>query len=122
MPGHDKTGPSGVGPLTGRRMGLCANNETTDAGNTPWGSLRFREGNFRGGGRGYGFGRREGFGRGLYGGRRQSFGRGIGFQRGLDDQPTSDDHSIEEEIGLIKDQLNTLGDQLAKIIKRDKAE
>jgi hypothetical protein len=28
MPGFDKTGPKGQGPLTGRRRGYCSGNET----------------------------------------------------------------------------------------------
>ena len=28
MPARDKTGPQGIGPMTGRRMGYCADNET----------------------------------------------------------------------------------------------
>ncbi|MGE3063028.1 MAG: DUF5320 domain-containing protein [bacterium] len=52
MPRGDKTGPDGMGPMTGRAMGFC------NGFNTP------------------GFMRGFGFGRG--GGR--GFGRGIGFQ------------------------------------------
>ncbi len=51
MPGRDKTGPEGNGPLTGRRLGPCndkENNEDTT-----------RYGNGRGRGRGI-FGRRSG--------------------------------------------------------------
>jgi hypothetical protein len=50
MPGFDKTGPTGEGPMTGRRMGACAD----------------QDGNIRPG-RGFGFrfrGRNRGFGRG----------------------------------------------------------
>ena len=49
MPGQDRTGPSGEGPMTGRGLGPCG----------------------RGLARGRGFGR--GFGRGL------GYGRGLGF-------------------------------------------
>lgn len=66
MPGFDKTGPLGNGPMTGRRMGRCTNygmgpkktdntgTDQPDAGaqaNLP--------------GRGLGFGRRMGIGRGM---------------------------------------------------------
>ncbi|MBL7139240.1 MAG: DUF5320 domain-containing protein [Bacteroidales bacterium] len=110
MPGHDKTGPLGAGPLTGRRMGLCADNETSDAGNAYWIPSRFRGRLFQGGGRGYGLGRRPGF------------GRGVGFQRGIADQLSSDDRSIKEEIDLIKNQLKALENQLSGIVKKDEAE
>jgi len=120
MPGHDHTGPTGAGPLTGRRLGLCTGNDKTDTGDTPLGSLRFEGGDFRGGGRGYGFGRREGFGRGLYGGRRQSFGGGSGFYRNVPDQPISDDLDMGSEIMTIKNQLKELTDQLSTLMKKDK--
>jgi len=45
MPGMDRTGPNGQGPLTGRQRGLCGNNNTGT-----------------GRGRGFGMGRRNGFG------------------------------------------------------------
>ena len=63
MPSFNQTGPMGQGPMTGRRMGRCANAatspenqsaETTENanGNTPE--------NFQGGGFGRGRGRRRG--------------------------------------------------------------
>ena len=30
MPGFNQTGPAGQGPMTGRRMGQCANNRAND--------------------------------------------------------------------------------------------
>ena len=35
MPGFDKTGPMGQGPLTGRRRGRCRDTETTGNQNQP---------------------------------------------------------------------------------------
>ena len=55
MPGQDRTGPRGEGPLSGRGLGPCG----------------------RGLARGRGFGR--GFGRGLGLGRGAGFGRGFGW-------------------------------------------
>jgi len=57
MPGGDGTGPSGMGPMTGRRMGYCAGY------NMP---------GFMNAGFGRGMGRGRGFGRG-FGWRRQAF-------------------------------------------------
>ncbi len=83
MPGFDKTGPMGQGPMTGRRMGKCTNfgaskktqikdpnenpfeNDDNNSENTNFG---FGLGRGRGG-RGFGFG--KGGGRGL--GRRNRF-------------------------------------------------
>lgn len=53
MPGRDRTGPMGKGPMTGRAAGLCADIENTgDAG--PGGRRGLRRG-----GRGQGRGRRN---------------------------------------------------------------
>ncbi|MCA1756743.1 MAG: DUF5320 domain-containing protein [Bacteroidales bacterium] len=49
MPGFDRTGPSGEGPMTGRRMGVCAGQERTGMPGRGFG--------FRFHGRGQGFGR-----------------------------------------------------------------
>jgi len=57
MPGGDRTGPAGLGPMTGRRAGYCAGYQAPGYVN-PW--PRF--------GRGIGFGRGRGFwGRGFWG-------------------------------------------------------
>jgi hypothetical protein len=61
MPGGDRTGPEGHGPLTGRAFGYCAG----------YNSPGYTKGYPRG--RGLGFGR--GFGRG--------WGRGLGRRRGF---------------------------------------
>jgi len=73
MPGGDRTGPMGIGPMSGRRAGFCAGyaipgylNSDSEFGGMPVGR------------RGIGYGR--GFGRGY--GRGQGFGRGFG-QRGI---------------------------------------
>jgi len=55
MPGFDRSGPMGAGPMTGGGRGVCNRTTTAGAGGQPYG-------------RGRGFGR--GFGRGL--------GRGLG--------------------------------------------
>jgi len=46
MPGFNKTGPNGQGPMTGRQRGICGANNYRGIGN----------------GRGCGLGRRNGFG------------------------------------------------------------
>lgn len=66
MPGGDKKGPMGEGPMTGRGLGLCAGNDT------PGSATDINQG--RGMGRGLG----RGFGRGS--GRRQSRGWGFRFR------------------------------------------
>jgi len=74
MPRGDRTGPMGVGPMTGRSAGLCAGYQTPGFMNPP---SRF------GGGRGYGHGRGRGAGGGR-GGFQQppGFRGGMGWGRG----------------------------------------
>ena len=64
MPGGDRTGPAGMGPMTGRAAGYCAGypvpgfmNPVGGRGYGGWG----RRGG-RGGGRGWGWGGRGGYG------------------------------------------------------------
>ena len=59
MPRGDRTGPDGMGPMTGRAAGYCAGYPVPGFQNAPWGRA-FRGG--RGGGRG---GRGGGPGRGM---------------------------------------------------------
>jgi len=62
MPGGDRTGPMGQGPMTGRAAGYCAGYPVPGFANPAWGY-----------GRGWG----RGFGRGA-GGRGRGWGRGWG--------------------------------------------
>lgn len=59
MPGRDKTGPIGAGPMSGRGLGLCSGgkekNFSPGSGPNPGSGL----------GQGRGLGRRRGFGRGM---------------------------------------------------------
>ena len=67
MPGLDRTGPAGAGPMTGGARGCC---HPAEAGKIPA---------FEGG---YGYGRGLGLMRGFRGGFGQGRGRGRGFGRG----------------------------------------
>lgn len=64
MPGGDRTGPMGMGPMTGRGMGFCAGNAAP--GFTTWGGRGM-------GGRGRGW-RRQFYATGLTGWQRQAAG------------------------------------------------
>mgnify|MGYP000359487353 CR=1 FL=1 len=37
MPGRDRTGPNGLGSMTGRRMGFCADNSNLNYSNRGFG-------------------------------------------------------------------------------------
>ena len=60
MPGGDRTGPMGMGPMTGRAAGYCAGYSVPGYVNPVSGRGGFGYG--RGGGRGLGRGRGRGFG------------------------------------------------------------
>ncbi len=93
MPGGDGTGPDGVGPMTGRRMGRCRDNDPSEgtAQNYGYG---------RGGGRrfGYGFGWRTGFG----------FGRRTGYNTASGTPGRYGETDVEREIEVLKDRLSHL--------------
>jgi len=99
MPGGDRTGPAGMGPMTGRRMGLCAGNEQN--------------------GNSYGFGR--GFVRGFRGNQRG--GRGFSFSRHRNafNKPMADSESqkkvIENELDALKRQISFLQAGLERLSK-----
>ncbi len=78
MPGFNKTGPTGQGPQTGRRMGSCAESENNQ--------FSF------GSGRGFGRGRRRWFG--FFGSRRRN--------------RLNEENSIENEIDFLKNQISML--------------
>jgi predicted DNA-binding protein (UPF0251 family) len=74
MPGFDRTGPQGEGPLTGRRRGHCARDEKDQSQDEQPG--RGPGGRGRGPGRGPGRGRGAGRGPGPGAGRGRGRGRG----------------------------------------------
>ena len=95
MPGRDRTGPSGSGPMTGRRMGFCVDNNNQYFSNR---GLGFQRGN-RGG---FGYGR--GYGRG--------FGYGLGNQYIENNPNVSEKTMIENDIRILKNQLSSLEEKL----------
>ncbi|MCB2196913.1 MAG: DUF5320 domain-containing protein [Bacteroidetes bacterium] len=89
MPGGDRTGPNGQGPLTGRRMGYCTANPDFPA-------------NFRG----------LGMGRGM----RAGFGRG--FRHGFTPAETenySQKANLKAELEKLKAQMEFLENELKKL-------
>lgn len=108
MPGGDRSGPMGQGPVTGRGLGFCTGYES--AGFTK--------------GAGYGSGRRFGMGRGMrYG--RGGGGRGSGrmgaygfSQWGMPGYPQAPSMTKEDEIRLLKSHAEELGRSQRDIEKR----
>ena len=112
MPRGDRTGPDGMGPMTGRAAGYCAGYD----------SPGFTRGMPRGGA-GYG----RGFGRGYGRGMGRGYARGFGNYRGY--YPThvepvypevSEKTLIENDIKVISEQLKALETRLVELSKEKK--
>lgn len=107
MPGFNRTGPTGAGPMTGKQLGRCTGN-VEDFPNRGYRNFR------------YGFGR--GFGRGA--------GRGFGFRWGnpfgyypknfVPD--VSDETLLENEARTLKGQLSRVEKELERIRKETSEE
>jgi len=112
MPGGDRTGPAGLGPMTGRAAGYCAGYSVPGYMNPVYG---------RGG---FGYGR--GFGRGL--GRGRGFGRGFGWRWAADPYgaPYANPYasapvvSAQDEARLLKDQARAMQEEIEAINQRIK--
>ena len=107
MPGGDRTGPMGRGPMTGRAAGLCAGYPYPGY-TTP------------GYGQGFGRGRGQGVGRGFW-------GRGRRFwYRGNNDVPFNQPSTEEEKVYLenlvknLEDELKAIKDKLQDLSKEKK--
>ena len=121
MPGGDKTGPLGQGPLTGRGAGFCRGNNMPGFAN--------RVGGARGGmGRGSGFGA-GGHGRGC---RKRFFSTGVPgrvwFQGGAApyvDRPVGSIHAqerqyLEEQAGFYRSELDQIERRLTELKNANK--
>jgi len=112
MPGGDRTGPRGFGPMTGRGFGYCAGYSAPGYANPIPGRGWFGRGFGRG--RGW-FGR--GFGRGW---RNQFHGAGYPgyFGAAPDAFPYAQEITPAEEVKILKDQAAFLKNELQEIQNR----
>ena len=101
MPGFDRSGPMGAGPMTGGRRGLC--NPATAPGVSAFM-----------GGTGYGRGFRGGFGRGR--GWRRGLGRGYGWAPAAAGPVAAIDSAAE--LAALRDEAHYLKDSLDAINRR----
>ena len=114
MPGGDRTGPAGMGPMTGRGAGLCAGYPASGYANAGFG---WGFGRGRGGG---GWGRRNWFyATGLTGWQRAAhgypvYGGGVPYAPA----PYGTGLSREDELNALKGQEEYLEDSLEGIKKR----
>ena len=104
MPGFDRSGPMGLGPMSGGRRGLC--NPT----NTGYGTRSA----------GYvGFGRGMGLGRGFRGGFNRGMGRASG-RRGWNQPSYYPEYAQnpEDELNMLKAEANSVKNSLDMINRR----
>jgi hypothetical protein len=104
----DRTGPMGQGPMTGRALGFCSGYDTP--GST--------KGFGCGMGRGFGFGRGMGMGRGMGRGFGRNWNSGNafgGFHSGFSQSPSI---NKDDEIKLLKSQIEFLKGSQKDIEKR----
>jgi len=113
MPGGDRTGPAGMGPMTGRAAGLCAGYPAPGYMNPVGG------GGFGGFGRGGGWGRRNWFyATGLTGWQRAAYGVPAYAGAVPYGAPYGSAITKQEELDGLKGQAEYLGDSLEGINKR----
>ncbi len=116
MPGGDRRGPVGMGPMTGRAAGFCAGYPVPGYMNPiPGRGLGF------GWGRGFGFGR--GLGLGFRGGRRWGGYMGMpyaapAYPYGTAVPPYGAGPTVEQESDMLKVQAKYFEDALEDIKKR----
>ncbi|MFO7881951.1 MAG: DUF5320 domain-containing protein [Kosmotogaceae bacterium] len=107
MPGFDRTGPSGQGPMTGRGLGMCSGYARPVGFRGP--GLARRNG-WYGRGRGFGFGRGRGFGRG--------YGRGYYPAYPADYPAYEPEPTPREEEKMLEDYVAELEEELSAVKKR----
>jgi len=104
MPGFNRTGPQGAGPMTGRQLGPCNDNNR---------EVQPRETGFR---------RRPGRGAGRRGGRGFGFRWGNPFAGASDyyEDATAGESSLENEVRVLKGQLSEAEKELEQLRKEKK--
>ena len=117
MPKGDRTGRSGMGPMTGRGMGFCAGYDVPGYANTGLG---------RGFGMGMGRGISRGMGMGFGMGR--GFGRGMAYRYGAGPDPVAPlanqkttSAEVKRDIEIMEKELSVLRDQLASLTKEQES-
>jgi len=120
MPRGDRTGPAGLGPMTGRAAGFCAGYDVPGYMNPGWGRGRGRGFGFFG--RGGGRGRRNWFyATGLPGWQRMAQGMpAFGWWGGspYGTRPQTAEWTVEEEKAALKSEIEFLKTQLKSFEKR----
>ncbi len=102
MPRGDRRGPEGMGPRTGRGLGLCNGYDSP-------GFTKDRFGGGMGRGRGFGFGRGIGF--------RGAYGRGYGWRAYPENAPNAGDElqALKDEAKFMKENLDTVNKRIKEL-------
>jgi hypothetical protein len=105
MPGFNRTGPMGAGPVTGRGRGMC---DSVYAGNIPQSAEN------------YGYGRGLRLGRGFRGGYNPDMGYGFGRRRGWNQPGYSGEYpeNTTGELTTLKAQADSVKRTLETISRR----
>jgi len=104
MPGRDRSGPQGQGPLTGRGMGYCA-------GDYPAFGAPVQRG------LGLGLGYRGGRGGRFFGGGRGFWGQPAGYWAQPAAAPVDEKQLLQEQQSWLQRQLDAISNQLANMDK-----
>ena len=121
MPGGDRTGPGGRGPMTGRAAGYCAG----------YPGPGYMNPDVPGYGRGFGFGRGRGFGRGFWGRGRGFWRRGYypepyyepaPYYRGTSPEPSREEEKtyLEETVKGLEEEIKAIRERLQELSKEKK--
>ncbi len=122
MPRGDRTGPNGMGPMTGRKNGLCAGYDLPGYANNQFGGRRGMGAE----GLGYGAGYGGGYGGGCGTRRRRGMGQGRGRQFSSDgyasyyeeDLPNERRNTVNNNIDAIRNEMHKLGALLENLKTR----
>lgn len=102
MPGGDRSGPAGMGPGTGRRMGYCSGYDQPGVFN-----------------RGFGFGMGRGGGRGN---RNRFFATGTSFRATFEPSPDWEMNSLKAQADALKNELQAIEKRLESFNQDSKKE
>lgn len=111
MPGGDRTGPAGLGPMTGRVAGYCA-------GYSVPGYMNPIAGRGFGFGRGWGRGRGGGWGRGAGWSGANPYAYGAPYHDPAYGYPYAQEPTAKEEVDILREESEILKQQLQDIQER----
>jgi hypothetical protein len=108
MPGGDRTGPAGLGPMTGRSQGYCAGYPEPGYTNPRYG-------------RGFGRGLGRGFSRGYWGRGRGFWRKGYYPELYYPREPTKEEEKtyLEKMVKDLEEEIKTIKERIQAITKKE---